>query len=138
MKAAAFLRTALAALAATAALPAAAQQVICRYTYGGESHDVVAAPLASPYAVPAIQVGSYFKFRVVFRKAPRDLASIRVYVYGDRDDDAVPLHEAVYAYPPAQPRDARFGFTGRHLVYEPVRDGELEYWCRMSAAKAMR
>ncbi|MGE5468556.1 MAG: hypothetical protein ACM3Y9_14115 [Ignavibacteria bacterium] len=109
--------------------------MVCRYTYGGESRELVAAPVASPYRVPAVQVGSYFKFRVVFQRTPADQASIKVYVYGDRDDAAVPLHEAVYPYPPAPARDARHGFTGRHFVYEPMRDGELEYSCRLEAKR---
>lgn len=113
----------------------AAEQVVCRYTYGGESRDLVAAPVASPYGVAAIAVGSYFKFRVVFQDRPADLASIKVYVYADREEGAVPLHEAVYAYPPVAAEGARFGFTGRHFVYEPVRDGELEYWCRMEKSR---
>jgi hypothetical protein len=111
--------------------PAAAEQVVCRYTYGGESRELAAAPVASPYAVPSIQVGSYFRFRVVFQKAPADLASVRIYVYADRDEGAAPLHEAVYPYPVGAAKHARFGFTGQHFVYEPMRDGELEYWCRM-------
>jgi hypothetical protein len=131
-------RRMIAAVICVACQCAFAEQVICRYTYGGESRELVAAPVASPYKVPAIQVGSYFKFRVVFQKTPRDLASIKVYVYGDRDDDAVPLHEAVYPYPPPAAPGARHGFTGLHFVYEPMRDGELEYWCRMSGGRAPR
>ncbi len=124
-----------AALSLGAAAAASAEEVVCRYTYGGESFDLVAAPVASPYRVAAIPVGSYFKFRVVFQKAPADLASVKVYVYADRDGDDVPLHQAAFAYPPASPKDARFGFTGQHFIYEPVRDGELEYWCRLNLGK---
>jgi hypothetical protein len=114
---------------------AAAEQVVCRYTYGGESRELAATPVASPYAVPAVPVGSYFQLRVVFQRAPADLAAIKVYVYADREEGAAPLHEAVYPYPPPTAKGSRFGFTGRHFVYEPVRDGELEYWCRMEAGK---
>lgn len=123
-----------AALIAAGGGAAAGERVVCRYTYGGESRELVAAPAASPYEVPAIQVGSYFKLRVVFQRMPGHLSSIKVYVYGDRDDAAVPLHEAVYPYPPP-PHDARYGFTGRHYVYEPMRDGELEYSCRMAKSR---
>lgn len=70
---------------------------------------VVAAPVASPYGVPVVAVGSYFKLRVVFRKERADLAAIKVYVYADRDAGAVPLHEAIYAYPPAAAADYRIG-----------------------------
>lgn len=110
---------------------AAAQQVVCNYSYGGESSLLVARPVASPYGVPAVTVGSYFKFRVVFQKHPADLASINIYVYADRDEGAVPIHQASYRYPPPQDGGAPYGFTGLHFVYEPVRDGELQYWCRM-------
>ncbi len=129
------MRAALAAFVALLSGGAAAEQVVCRYTYGGEARELAAPPVASPYGVKAIPVGSYFQFRVVFQKQPADLASIKVYVYADRDEGAVPLHEAVYPYPPPAVQGARFGFTGQHFVYEPVRDGELEYWCRMDMGR---
>lgn len=116
-----------AAFAASAAAP----QVACRYTYGGESQWLLAGAVASPYTVPSIKVGSYFRFRVVFQQHPADLASIKVYTYADRDDGPVLIHQANYRYPPSAPADAPYGFTGQQFVYEPVRDGELEYWCRM-------
>lgn len=121
-----------AALLLCAPLAMAGEHAVCRYTYGGESRELVAQPVASPYTVPAVAVGSYFRFRVVFQNQPADLASVKVYVYADRDEGAVPLHQATYPYPPPAAAGARYGFTGRHLVYEPVRDGELEYWCRMA------
>lgn len=115
-------------------LPSAAQaeQVVCHYTYGGETRQLVAPPVASPYGVKSIPVGSYFHFRVVFQKQPADLASIKIYTYADRDEGLVPVHQATYPYPQPGFGAARYGFTGRHLVYEPTRDGELEYWCRLS------
>jgi hypothetical protein len=113
------------------ALPAAAApQVVCRYTYGGETRELIAPPVASPYGVDSIAVGSYFRLRVVFQDRPADLASIKIYTYADRDDGPVPIHQATYAYPPMD-AGAGFGFSGRQFVYEPVRDGELEYWCRL-------
>ncbi|MBI4986472.1 MAG: hypothetical protein HZC24_14310 [Rhodocyclales bacterium] len=112
----------------------AAEQVACRYSYGGETRVLVAAPVASPYAVPALAVGSFFQFRVVFRSEPADLASIKVYTYADRDEGPVIIHQATYAYPPPAAADARYGFTGLHFVYEPLRDSELQYWCRMEPA----
>jgi hypothetical protein len=61
-----------------------------------------------------------------------DLASVKVYVYADRDEGASPIHQATWAYPPMH--GGTHGFTGRHAVYEPLRDGELEYWCEMRPA----
>lgn len=109
---------------------ACADEVACHYAYGGEEKVLVARPVVSPYAVPPVQVGSYFQLRVVFQKTPRELASIKVYVYADRDEEGLqPLHQASYDYPP--PRRGRHGFTGLHAIYEPVRDGELQYWCEL-------
>lgn len=113
-------------------LPAAvhAEQALCHYTYGGETKQLAASPVASPYAVPDIAIGSYFHFRVVFQKQPADLASIKVYTYTERDDGPVLIHQATYPYPPAS-RAARYGFSGLQFVYEPMGDGELQYWCEL-------
>lgn len=121
---------------AVVAQGAMADRVVCTYNYGGEARTLVAAPVASPYEVPAIAVGSYFYFRVVFQDRPIDLASIKVYVYSDRDSGMTPIHVAEYPYPAASAADRRPGFTGLHAVYEPMRDGELQYWCAMHADTA--
>lgn len=114
-------------------LPAAAhaEQVRCHYTYGGETKQLAALPVSSPYAVPDIAIGSYFHFRVVFQKQPADLASIKVYTYTERDDGLVLIYQATYPYPPAS-RAARYGFSGLQFVYEPMGDGELQYWCELT------
>jgi hypothetical protein len=122
-------KAAIAALAALALPTAFADEVACHYTYGGETKTLIAKPVASPYAVPTVALGSYFRFKVVFQKEPADLASVKIYAYADKDEGAVPIHQATYPYPPA--RDGPYGFTGLHFVYEPVRDGELQYWCRL-------
>ncbi len=103
-----------------------AETVVCHLTYGGETRTVEVGPAASPYTVPVVQVGSYFIFKLVFEEH----AAIKTYVYADRDAGPQPLHQATYAYPAV--KQGRFGFTGLHFVYEPVRDGELEYWCDIS------
>ncbi|MBS1189243.1 MAG: hypothetical protein H6R10_1035 [Rhodocyclaceae bacterium] len=92
---------------------------------------LLAGPVKSPYGVPTIKVGSYFRFRVVFQKEPADLSSIKIYTYADREDGASPIHQATYPYPPAGRADGTYGFTGLQSVYEPLRDGELQYWCRL-------
>jgi hypothetical protein len=120
--------------------PALAQQVLCHYTYGGETRTLAAAPVTSPYAVKAIDVGSYFHFRVVFedRPAEADGAAVKIYTYADRDDGPLLIHQASYAYPPLDGSVASQragGFTGWQFVYEPVRDGELQYWCEYSAVQ---
>lgn len=121
-------------LAIASGCAAAAETVACHYTYGGETKVLRARPVASPYGVGAVQVGSYFRLRVVFQGEPADLRSIKVYTYADRDDSAVLIHQATYPYPPAAQAGAH-GFTGLQAVYEPMRDGELQYWCAMEAGR---
>lgn len=106
-----------------------AEDAYCHYLYGGETRTLRAAPTASPYTVPAITVGSYFRFRVVIEAEPVELAALKTYVYTDRDSGPVLIHQGVFPWPVNEIEGQRFGFSGLHRVYEPVRDGELEYWC---------
>ncbi|RTL54352.1 MAG: hypothetical protein EKK46_08240 [Rhodocyclaceae bacterium] len=117
------------------AAAASAEAVECHIRYGGEEKVLLAEPVSSPYAVPAVQVGSYFRLRVVNQSSPADLSSIKVYTYADRDDAPVLIHQASYAYATARLAGGPLGFTGMQRVYEPVRDGELEYWCRLLRRK---
>lgn len=115
---------------------AGAEEVACHYDYGGEAKVLVAKPVASPqavYAVPAIEVGSHMKFRVVFQTAPRDQASIKVYAYAAEDDGATLVHQATYPYPlpPTGGEKPRYGFTGLLAAYEPALGAELQYWCEL-------
>ena len=108
---------------------AQAETVACHVSYGGETQVIRAQPTATPYTVAPISIGSYFMFRLVFERQPPGLAAIKLYTYADREppQGAVLLHQADYLYPPAQ--NGRYGFTGLQRVYEPIRDGELYYWC---------
>ena len=128
----------LAVVALLTATVVRAEQVRCHYTYGGETKPLLAQAVASPYGVEGIQVGTYFRLRVVFQDTPADIASIKIYTYADRDDEMVLIHQATYPYPPASRRAARYGFSGLHSVHEPRGEGELQYWCEMarSAAKS--
>lgn len=111
-----------------------AKEVVCHYEYGGEPKVLVAKPVASPYTVPAVQVGSHLKFRVVFQTQPRDQASIKLYAYAAEDDGATLVHQATYPYPlpkssHVRGAKSRYGFTGLLMAYEPVLGAELQYWC---------
>jgi hypothetical protein len=106
---------------------AQAQTATCHLDYGGEIRRVAARPTDKPYGVPTAQIGSFFLFRLVFEKD----TAIKTYVYADRDNAApVPLHQGSFPWPPRN--GGAYGFTGLHFVYEPLRDGELKYWCELS------
>ena len=106
-----------------------AESVVCHVSYGGTTQQVEALPVSSPYRVSPVAIGSYFLFRIVFQKEPADLANIKLYTYADRDSGPVIIHQASYAYP-VQNLTVN-GFSGLNFVYEPVRDGELQYWCEI-------
>lgn len=113
---------------------AAAEQVVCHLTYGGQTEDIAAAPTLDPYRVGTALIGSHFLFRIVFRRQPDDLAGIKLYTYSPGDGGGQPIHQASYPYPPANA--SVDGFTGRHLVYEPILGAELEYWCELQSGAA--
>lgn len=113
----------------------AAEQVACHVTYGGETQTIAATPSRQPYAIPPKAIGSLFLLRVVFEALPGAPAAIKVYSYVDRNEGVALVHQASYAYPAATRSQGQFGFTGQQLVYEPLRDGELQYWCEMQTTK---
>lgn len=112
----------------------AADELRCHVGYGGETQLLRADPVTSSYGVAPVSVGSYFLFRMVFEQPAGQRGAVKLYTYADRDDAAVPIHVAEFPLPLA--RGGRFGFTGMQRVYEPVRDGELEYWCELGKARA--
>jgi hypothetical protein len=128
-------RQGLIAALALLALPVLAETLLCELTYGGETHLLQAQPVSSPYPVAVQRVGSYFLFRMVFQKEPPDLAAIKLYVFSDRDGGPAPIHQATHPYPPPA-SSSSYGFTGLNHVHEPIRDGELQYWCKLSSPGA--
>jgi hypothetical protein len=107
-----------------------AQSVVCHVDYGGASRRIEAQPTEQAYEVPTVQVGSYFLFKLVVEKEDEKTGVIKTYVYADRDAGPVPLHQAIFSWPVLN--IGAYGFSGLHFVYEPVRDGELRYWCELS------
>jgi hypothetical protein len=117
------------ALIASLSSQAQADSVLCHITYGGETRRMESQPVDSPYLVGTQSIGTFFLFRVVYQTQPADLASIKIYTYADRDGGPVIIHQA--SYPATTQNAAVNGFTGLNWVYEPLRDGELQYWCEM-------
>lgn len=114
-------------LVASAALAKPGESVVCHLDHGGETQIIEARPSASPYTVAPVAAGDYLLFRIVFRRQPADLASIKLYAYGNQENGRPLIHQATYAYPPVPGR--RYGFTGLNHVYEPRYGLELKYWC---------
>ncbi|PHV09876.1 hypothetical protein CSQ89_19280 [Chitinimonas sp. BJB300] len=108
----------------------ATESVGCHVSYGGETLRLQAGPATLPYQVGVTAIGSYFLFRIVFETEPQALAAIKLYIYADRNEGATPIQQATYPYPLSN-QQGHYGFTGLQTVYEPVRDGELQYWCEL-------
>jgi len=114
------------------ALPGHAETLLCHVTYGGETRILQAPPVSSPYTVAVRAIGSYFLFRMVFQPEPRDFATIKIYVFGERDGGPALIQQLTHPYPPPAPARSSYGFTGLNSVHEPMRDGELQYWCELA------
>jgi len=110
---------------------ALAQDVRCQMTYGGVTKAFVIPPVSTPYDAPVQAEGSYFAFRVVNQTRPLDLASVKVYVYASLDSGPRLIQQGTWlaSESPQSGTQRPHGFTGLQTVYEPVRDGELQYWC---------
>ena len=112
----------------------AADRVRCHIDYGGETRQLDATPVASPLGVAPVEVGSYFRFRLVLLRTAGMPDAVRVETFADRDDGPVLVHQGRYTAP-LQGAGRHGGFTGHQTVYEPVRDGELQYWCEWKASR---
>jgi hypothetical protein len=108
-----------------------AQAVRCHMTYGGATKAFTIPPVRNELDAPVQAEGSYFIFRVVNLVEPIDLAAVKVYVYANADNGPRLIHQGTWmaAETPASGTRRPHGFTGIHKVYEPLRDGELQYWC---------
>lgn len=116
-----------------AALPAHAQTVQCHVNYGGEDRLLLAAPTASPLTVPSVEVGSYFLLRLVNTLTAAQQPAFKVYVYAAHDSGPAPIHAASHRPTQVRQGSGHGGFTGVQRVYEPLRDGEVTYWCERAS-----
>jgi hypothetical protein len=106
--------------------------VVCTCTYGGSEQRLVFPATRDPYAVRAADVAGRFRFKAIYLREPWRAASINVYAYHQAEGRDVLLQEGKYLPPFATvTAGARYGFTGRQLVYSPT-ERELEYWCELS------
>lgn len=112
--------------------PLKASELECHYDYGGVVTTLQIAPTTNLYTEPAIKIGSFFKFRVVWQTAPAEAAAVHVYVYLDAPDAPTILHQGSWVFSLEHPTGR--GFTGLQRVYEPVHGSELQYWCVGKAA----
>ncbi len=113
--------------------PAAAAEppwVRCTCAYADEPVVVDVRPTTDPYRVKAVPVGTRFAFRAVWVAEPPGQAALDLTVFHTTEGGDVPLAQVKLVPPyPTVSSDAPYGFTGRHLVYEPDLGSELRFWC---------
>jgi len=105
--------------------------VVCTVTYGGQAQRLEFPATNEPYAVKAVDVAGRFRFKAIYIREPWRAAAINVYAYAQADAGDALLQEGKYGPPFSRAAGARYGFTGRQLVYSPEQR-ELEYWCELS------
>jgi hypothetical protein len=108
-----------------------ANAVACTVTYGGEARRLEFPATSDAYGVKAFDIAGRFRFTATYVREPWRAASINVYAYQQVDGGNVLLQEGKYTPPFSSRAGARYGFTGRQLVYSPAQR-ELEYWCELS------
>lgn len=107
--------------------------VQCHVNYGGEDRLISTAPTDQPLKAPATAVGSYFLFRVVNTLGSTG-GLLKVITYADHENGPAPIHHASFSEQQVSAKPTgHHGFTGMQRVYEPLRDGELSYWCLLAA-----
>ena len=104
--------------------------VECTVTYGGTARRLQFPATTEPYRVMPQDVAGRFRFKAIFLREPWSAASINLYAYQAAEGGDVLLQEAKYVPPFSSGKGARYGFTGRQLVYT-AQQRELEYWCEL-------
>jgi hypothetical protein len=105
--------------------------VVCTVSYGGEAQRLEFPATTDPYGVKAVDVAGRFRFKAIYIREPWSAAAINVYAYRQAGSGDVLLQEGKYGPAASTVSQARYGFTGRQLVYSPEQR-ELEYWCELS------
>ncbi|MBY0464164.1 MAG: hypothetical protein K2W33_04400, partial [Burkholderiales bacterium] len=96
--------------------------VTCHVNYGGETQRIDVPATTAPHEVKAVEVGSYFLFRVVNTLSSHVQPQVKVYAYASHEWGPSPVHQASYrAAQVHRGHTADAGFTGLQRVYEPVR-----------------
>ena len=110
---------------------ARAESVACHVTYGGATQIIEARPVDSPYGVTPTAIGSFFLFRIVFRREPADLASI----------SSTPMPTATAGRPcsikPATPTRRAMARSTALAAGMPFMNRcvtRLQYWCELKMA----
>jgi hypothetical protein len=103
----------------------------CTVTYGGVAPRLQFPATTGPYRVSPQDVAGRFRFKAIYIREPWSAASIALYAYQQGATGNVLLQEAKYQPPFSRGMGARYGFTGRQLLYS-VEQRELEYWCELS------
>ncbi|MBK5965541.1 hypothetical protein CCR95_15955 [Thiocystis minor] len=121
-------------LLAICALPAtalAAPRLRCTLDQGGTTQTSESAPVTDPYRVESTDINGRFRFKAVAVGDEQQVRYVKLYSYYRANGRWMLLHEARYETPAIQTGGASDALTGRHFLYSPGRERELQYGCTL-------
>ncbi len=118
----------LAALLCCSSLCQATPRLQCELTYAGVTQVLLATPVDDPYAVPSVDVGGRFRFKVVMVGRGAQPDYIKTYAYLETRRQPVLVQQVSY-YPPFPASGQGQRLTGKQFVYAGPVERELQYEC---------
>ncbi|NTV11968.1 MAG: hypothetical protein HGA47_14550 [Zoogloea sp.] len=126
---------ALMVMLAVSGASAAAPQLHCQVSQGGDTWNLAFAPEADPYLVKAVDINGNFRFKAAVIGDGGRIDYVKIYTYYQTRRQAVLLHAARYPAPAVAPAGASpTALTGLQYVYSPRLGRELQYGCALVEA----
>lgn len=122
------------AVCAFPAMALAAPSLRCTLDQGGTTQTVESAPVTDPYRVESTDINGRFRFKAVAVGDEQQVRYVKLYSYYRANGRWILLHEAKYEMPAIQTGGASDSLTGRHFLYSPGRERELQYGCALVEA----
>lgn len=110
---------------------AAAVVLRCEVTQGGTTQIVEGLPVSDPYSARGVDINGRFRFKAVLVGTGERVDYVALYTWYLGDGRPVLLHEVKYLGPKADPDPAPAGLTGRHFIYAPGLERELQFGCAL-------
>jgi hypothetical protein len=106
---------------------AAEPKVRCTIEQGGVSQSLEAGLTTDPYAARAINVNNRFRFKPVIVGKEGTIDYIKFYSYYTKGERIILLH-LIKHFPPSIDAGSEISL-GKHYVYAPVYEREMQYSC---------
>lgn len=112
----------------------AAPLLRCQVTYGGDTQEIQAAPVADPYPIASVDIGNRFRFKAVMVGSAAQVDHIALYAYLNTARQPVLLQQAIYL-PPFAATAQPYALTGEQHLYGGPAERELMYHCTLEGVQ---